>query len=84
MPISRRCASTVRLMRLKAAKVAAEQEREDVEHLLVALGVLVDQPVRGLLIAAGDREARARQRLVQCTRELLAHAQWGRRPGAGA
>ena len=51
MPISRRCASTVRLMRLNAANVrrAEQQQGEDVEHLLVALGVLVDHPVSGLL-----------------------------------
>jgi hypothetical protein len=42
-----------------------QQEREDVEHLLVALGVLVDQPMRGLLIARGEGEAGTRQRRAE-------------------
>ena len=55
MPISRRWASTIRLARLKAANAAPARIRKAkiVEQLLVALGVLVEDPVGGL-VGAGS------------------------------
>ena len=49
---------------------AEHQHGEDVEHLLVALGVLVDHPVRGLVVARREREPRVRQRGLQRPAEL--------------
>ena len=49
------------------------QEGEDVEHLLIALRVLVDHPVRRLVGARGDGEARRWDGRAQGPRDLRLH-----------
>ena len=82
MPISRRCASTTRLIRLNAARAAPASSRpgEDVDEPLVALGVGVREPV-GLLLVEGDGGADPRERALESARELSRRPPPHRPPG---